>query len=264
MSESTAPLIGIPATPYESEGRTTHRVSDKYVLAAIELSGCIPILIPAVGHCVRLDCVLEILDGLLLTGGRPNVEPHHYGGPPSHEGTPHCPERDATTLPLIRAAIDRAIPVFAICLGVQELNVALGGSLHQRVHELDGRRDHRMNRDLPIDARYEDSHPIAIQPGGLFDKLFGGTRTLMVNSLHAQAVDRPGTGVFIEAISDDGVVEAISVPDAPALTLGVQWHPEHPTIRDNTVNGPLFRTFGEATRRHRAKRAGGSGFGRAA
>lgn len=264
MSENKPPLIGIPATPYESEGRTTHRVSDKYILAAIELSGCVPILIPAVGNCMAFDCLLDILDGLMLTGGRPNVEPHHYGGPPSIEGTPHCPERDATTLPLIRAAIDHAIPVFAICLGLQELNVALGGSLHQRVQEMEGKRDHRMNREIPVDERYEDKHPIEIQPGGVLERLFDGARTVMVNSLHAQAVDRPGNGVFVEAISDDGVIEAISVRDAPALALGVQWHPEHPTIRDNAVNGPLFRAFGEATRIRRAKRTGTAGVGRAA
>ena len=256
MDESTAPLIGIPATPYEDDGRVSHRVGDKYLRAAAELTGCVPIIIPAVGRDVSFNCLLGHLDGIMLTGGRPNVEPHHYDGPPSIEGTPHSPERDATTLPLLRGAVEKGVPIFAICLGIQELNVALGGTLHQRVQELDGKRDHRMNRQLPIDERFEDKHTIDIQPGGLLEQLYDGAKRVMVNSLHAQAVDRPGDGVFVEAISDDGVIEAISVPDAPALTFGVQWHPEHPTIRDNQVNGRLFTAFGEAVQAHHAARTG--------
>ena len=250
------PLIGIPATPYELDGHTSHRVSEKYIHCAVEMTGCVPVLIPAVGDCVSTSCLVEILDGVMLTGGRPNVEPHQYGGEPSIEGTPHCPERDATTLPLIRTAIDKAIPVFAVCLGIQELNVALGGTLHQRVQELDGKRDHRMDRTIPVDERFEDKHPIDIQPGGVLELLFAGARRVNVNSLHAQAVDHPGEGVFVEAISDDGVIEAISVPDAPALTFGVQWHPEHPNIRKNDVNGRLFAKFSEAVHIHFFNRTG--------
>ncbi len=256
MKPNKKPLIGIPATPYENEGHTSHRVSEKYIHCTVEMTDCVPIVIPAVGEAVSGSCLVEILDGLMLTGGRPNVEPHQYGGEPSLEGTPHCPERDATTLPLIRMAIDKAIPVFAVCLGTQELNVALGGTLHQRVQELEGKRDHRMDRTISIDERFEDKHPIAIQPGGLLEEWFGGAHQIMVNSLHAQAVDRPGDGVFIEAISDDGVIEAISVPDAPALAFGVQWHPEHPNIRRNKVNGRLFKKFGEAVHEHFSIRTG--------
>lgn len=258
MSERKAPLIGIPATPYSDDGRVSHRVGDKYLRAAAELTGCVPIIIPAVGDNVSFSCLLDCLDGIMLTGGRPNVEPHHYGGEPSIEGTPHSPERDATTLPLLRGAVDQGVPILAICLGIQELNVALGGTLHQRVQELEGKRDHRMNRQIPVDERFEDKHPIDIQPGGLLEQLYDGATRVMVNSLHAQAVDRPGEGVFVEAISDDGVIEAISVPDAPALALGVQWHPEHPTIRNKNVNGRLFETFGKAARDHHAKRTGQS------
>jgi putative glutamine amidotransferase len=264
MKASKLPLIGIPATPHENEGHTSHRVSEKYVYAAAELTRCVPILIPAIGECVSNSCLLEVLDGIMLTGGRPNVEPHHYGGEPSIDGTLHCPERDATTLPLIRTAIERAIPIFAVCLGIQELNVAMGGTLHQRVQEMDGKRDHRMDRTIPIDERFEDKHPIDIQPGGLLEELFDGARRVMVNSLHAQAVDRPGDGVFVEALSDDGVIEAISVPEAPALTFGVQWHPEHPNIRDNNVNGRLFATFGDAVHAHCGERTGMSTGTRAA
>ena len=255
MKNTKTPLIGIPATPYENEGHTSHRVSEKYVKAVAELIGCAPILIPAVGELISFNCLLEHLDGILLTGGRPNVEPHHYGGPPSIDGTPHCPERDATTLPLLRNAVDAGVPIFAICLGIQELNVALGGTLHQRTQELEGKRDHRMDRTLAVDERFEDKHPIDIQPGGLFEDLFGGAHRVMVNSLHAQSVDQPGDGVFVEAISDDGVVEAISIPDAPALTFGVQWHPEHPNIRNNDVNGRLFETFHKAVHDHHAERS---------
>ena len=259
MKNTKTPLIGIPATPYENEGHTSHRVSEKYVKAVAELTGCAPVLIPAVGDFVSFNCLLEYLDGIMLTGGRPNVEPHHYGGTPSIEGTPHCPERDATTLPLLRNAVNTGVPIFAICLGIQELNVALGGTLHQRTQELEGKRDHRMDRTIPVDERFEDKHPIDIQPGGLFEDLFGGAHRVMVNSLHAQSIDQPGESVFVEAISDDGVIEAVSVPDAPALTFGVQWHPEHPNIRSNDVNDRLFKAFHAAVRKHHAQRSGSEG-----
>ncbi len=248
-----ASLIGIPASTDENELFRFHKVAAKYVEAVIDMVGGIPILVPAIGDTVDMCCLAPRLDGLLLTGGRANVEPDRYGGPPSDEETPHDPARDATTLPLIRAAVDCGIPVLAICLGIQELNVAFGGTLHQKVHEIDGKRDHRMRRDLPRDKRFDERHPIYISSGGHLDRLLGGVREVMVNSLHGQAVDRPGDGVFVEAVSDDGVIEAISIPDARALTLGVQWHPEHPTIRETSINRLVFEAFGEAVRTRRER-----------
>ena len=147
----------------------------------------------------EVGCFRELvarLDGLFLTGAASNVDPEIYDGEPSRAGTLHDPARDATTLPLITAAIDIGVPVFAVCRGIQELNVALGGTLHQNVHELPGKNEHRMNRSVPSDERFEPRHPVTVQPGGLFEKMVGDTSEVMVNSLHAQAIDQPGDGLF--------------------------------------------------------------------
>ncbi len=252
-----APLIGIPACTEQREHTRHHRVSEKYIVAAIEAAGGLPLLIPALPAHYDLEELVARLDGLLLTGSPSNVEPARYGGPPSRDGTLHDPRRDALTLPLIRTAIAKGLPLFAICLGVQELNVARGGTLHQNVHELPGKRDHRMRRDLPYEERYAERHPVRIAPGGVLHRLTGGAEEVMVNSLHAQAIDRPGEGVFVEAVSDDGVIEAISVPEAPAFTLGVQWHPEHRVALKAPLSQAMFRAFGAAARARRLARQTG-------
>lgn len=232
-----------------------HRVGGNYAEAVCGVSRCTPVLIPALGgdHC--FDTLVERLDGLFLTGGAPNVEPHHYGGPPSRKGTLHDPKRDATVLPLIRAAIEAGLPLFAVCLGIQELNVALGGTLHQLVHELPGKNEHRMDRTLPAGERHHVRHPITISPGGMMEKLTGGEQEVMVNSLHAQAIDQPADTLFVEAISDDGVVEAVSMPSAKGFVLGVQWHPEGRQPVKWPLSAAMFEAFGNACRARCAARS---------
>src|SRR6266704_6274613 len=184
MSGRSLPFIGIPCCLRAINERPYHTVSERYTNAVIDAAGCLPLVIPAIGPKIDCSALLDGLDGLLLTGSPSNVEPSHYGGPPSQEGTLHDPDRDATTLPLIREAVRRDLPILAICRGIQELNVALGGTLHQRVHEVPGRLNHRSRRDSP-DGPYGPSHSIALTKGGLL-ATFAGVAEVMVNSLHSQ------------------------------------------------------------------------------
>lgn len=244
MSGRTPPLVGIPCCVRSINERAFHTVSERYPDAVIEAAGCLPIIIPAIGPKMDCTALLDRIDGLLLTGSPSNVEPHHYGGPPSLEGTLHDPARDATTLPLIREAVRRDMPVLAICRGIQELNVALGGTLHQRVQEVPGRLDHRSpGRDMPLDQRYGAAHPVRLIPGGLLAGLAGADE-IWVNSLHSQGIDRAAPGLFIEAVAPDGQIEAVSLPDS-RFVVGVQWHPEYKAV-DNPVSKALFAAFSNA------------------
>lgn len=259
MTEHGLPIVGVPCcVELQEGGGIFHKVGEKYVMAVAKASHCMPLAIPALGEWYDPYDVVERLDGLLLTGSPSNVEPHHYEGEPSRPGTHHDPVRDATTLPLIRAALESGLPLFAICRGHQELNVALGGSLHQNVHELDGKEDHRSDKTVPLDQRYLERHPVTLTPGGVLYTLLGGQGRAMVNSLHEQAIDRIADRLEIEAVSDDGVIEAASVKGAESFALSVQWHPEHPLALEWQLSKAMFEAFGEACRQRRASR-GGSG-----
>lgn len=260
---SLRPLVGISACLKENgRGGWHHAVGEKYVQAAVRAVGALPILIPAIGpefddepgFIAALDRLLDGLDGVLLTGSPSNVEPHHYGKQ-SREGTLHDPARDATTLPLIRHTIDRGVPLFAICRGLQEVNVALGGSLHQHVHEVDGRRDHRSPKSPDMDVNYAPTHDIDIVEGGMLHRLLG-ERRVKVNSLHAQGVDVLAPRARLEATCcEDGQVEALSVPDVPGFALALQWHPEYKAL-ENPVSMKVFAAFAAACRARAAARQG--------
>ena len=241
------PIVGIPACLRTHNERTSHTVAEKYPKALIETVGCLPIVIPAIGAAIDIREILDLLDGLLLTGSPSNVHPSHYDGAPSAEGTLHDPARDATTLPLIREAVRRDLPIFAICRGIQELNVALGGTLHQRLHEMPGRISHRPKKDQP-GGPYGPAHPVRLTPGGLLAAL-AGTGEAMVNSLHSQGIDRPAPGLVVEAVAPDGQIEAVSLPKARFI-VGVQWHPEYKPL-ENALSTALFSAFGRAC--HAAK-----------
>jgi putative glutamine amidotransferase len=236
------PLVGIPTCLRKVNERIFYGVNDRYPNAVIDAAGCLPLLIPAVGSKVDLCTVLDRLDGLLLTGSPSNVHPSHYGAEPSHPEILHDRERDATTLPLIREAIRRDLPILAICRGIQELNVALGGTLHQRVHELPGRLNHRSRKDSS-DGPYGPAHSVTLTAGGLLASLAGASE-VMVNSLHAQGIDRPAPGLCVEAVAPDGQIEAVRLPEA-RFVVGVQWHPEYKAT-DNLFSSALFSAFAEA------------------
>src|SRR5216683_8243324 len=244
MSGRNPSIIGIPCCLRSINERPFHTVSERYPHAVIDAAGCLPFLIPSIGPKIDCSALLDRLDGLLLTGSPSNVEPDHYGGPPSQEGTLHDPDRDATTLPLIREAVRRDLPILAICRGIQELNVALGGTLHQRVHEVPGRLNHRSRKDS-LDGPYGPAHSVALTTGGLLAS-FAGTAEVMVNSLHSQGIDRLASRLCVEAVAPDGQIEAVSLPEA-RFVVGVQWHPEYKAL-DNPFSSALFSAFARACR----------------
>jgi len=246
------PLVGVTACLRQEEHYAVHRVVDKYVEAVVDGCDAVPVIVPALGPRLDLDALLAGLDGLLITGSPSNIEPHHYGGPPAPPDEPRDPARDATTLPLVRRALELGVPLFAICRGIQELNVALGGTLHPRLHEVPGRRDHRSDKSRPWAERYAPVHRVRILPGGILERLFGA-RELEVNSLHGQGIDRLAPGLRVEAVAEDGTIEAVSVPEAPAFALAVQWHPEW-RVRDNPDHLTLFRAFAAAARQRHMER----------
>jgi len=249
------PLIGVPADVKLIDGTPFHAVGDKYVRAIAVASEAMPFVIPAFGPLHDVPALVHRLDGLMLTGSPSNVHPRHYGAAPTPEHEPHDPERDETTLPMAREALAQGVPLLAICRGMQELNVALGGTLHARVHELPGREDHRALKVPDLDVKYGARHAVALTPGGAFERL-AGKRELIVNSLHWQAIDRPAERLAVEAIAPDGTIEAVSVKDARGFALGVQWHPEYKVL-DDEFSVRLFRAFGDAARaRARARLAG--------
>jgi putative glutamine amidotransferase len=226
-----------------------HVQGEKYLAAVAEGAEAFPVGIPVLADGLDVLDVLGAVDGLLLTGSPSNVEPARYGGSPSVPGTLHDPHRDGPALALIPAAVRAGLPLLAICRGFQELNVAFGGSLHQAVHDQPGLADHREDKTASLDDQYGPAHPVRFTPGGLLARLTGrGGDT--VNSLHAQGIERLGGGLRPEAMAPDGLVEAVTVADAPGFVLGVQWHPEW-RVLDNPVSLAIFRAFGDACRSYR-------------
>lgn len=248
----TKPLIGVPADRRVIDPHPFQMVGEKYLDALTKGSDALPLIVPVMPDDVDLDDLLSRFDGIFLTGSYSNVEPHHYEGEPSEEGTLHDPHRDAITLPLAKRALETGVPLFAVCRGFQELNVALGGSLHQKVHEVAGYHNHLENKDDPLDRQYGPSHPVNLADGGLLREL-AGSEQVMVNSLHAQGVARLAAGVRIEAIADDGLIEAFRVDEAPAFALAVQWHPEW-RVMQNEFSKAIFKAFGDACRQRARQR----------
>ena len=240
------PLIGIPADRRMVGAHPFHMVGEKYARAVLEASGAAPLLIPSLAEELGFDELLERLDGLLFTGSPSNVEPQRYRGPPSAPGTLHDPARDATTLPLIRKAVQAGVPVLGICRGFQEMNVAFGGTLHQKLHEVPGHIDHRDDESQPLEVQYGPAHDVTLEPGGVLRGLASSDR-IRVNSLHNQGIDRLGTELAVEARAPDGVIEAFRVRAAQTFALAVQWHPEW-QVMSNPFSRALFAAFGQASR----------------
>jgi putative glutamine amidotransferase len=250
------PLVGLPCCTRITRDLPAHWVGEKYIFAVADAAGAVPLLLPALGDRIAAEALIARLDGLLLTGSPSNVEPHHYDGPPSAPGTLHDPARDALTLPLIRAAIAADVPMLAICRGIQELNAALGGTLHQLVHEIAGRLDHRAPRGEPAQRYAYTAHTVQLVPGGVLARLAGAAE-VTVNSLHSQGIDRLAPDLAIEATAPDGQIEAVRHRQA-AFVLGVQWHPEY-GVREVAFSHALFAAFGAACRARARQRSGGMG-----
>ncbi|WP_213602889.1 gamma-glutamyl-gamma-aminobutyrate hydrolase family protein [Pseudoxanthomonas japonensis] len=245
------PRVGLPTDHKQIGAHPFLAVGEKYVRAVVDGAGCLPLLVPTLDPVLPLRQLLDGLDGLLLTGAVSNIEPHHYSDESSYEGNLLDPRRDATNLPLIPLAIEMGVPVLAICRGFQEVNVAFGGSLYQKVHEQPGFMDHRENKDDPLDVQYGPAHDVALVPGGLLATLVGDTQ-VTVNSLHGQGVRRLGEGLVVEAQAPDGLIEAFR-HDGPAFMLAVQWHPEW-KVTENPFYLAIFRAFGDACRARAAGR----------
>ena len=251
--DTLLPLIGVSACRKAAGHATSHCVGDKYVDAVIEAAHGLPLIIPAVGSLIDVLALLDRLDGVLLTGSPSNLDPEIYGGGLRPAGDPADPHRDATTLPLIRACIDRGIPLLALCRGIQEVNVAMGGSLFGRLHETSGRADHRSDKTKGYADRYAPSHQVALTPGGLLAGLYDGATTIAVNSLHGQGIDRLAPGLAVEATAPDGTIEAVTMPGAKSFVLAVQWHPEWQAAHIEP-HRRIFAAFGEACRNQLSSR----------
>ncbi|WP_439817677.1 gamma-glutamyl-gamma-aminobutyrate hydrolase family protein [Zavarzinia sp. CC-PAN008] len=249
------PLVGVPSCSRLIDGHPFCVVGEKYLTAVVLGARALPLVIPSLEAALDPDAALEPLDGLLLTGSPSNVDPALYGGAAAREGVLADAQRDRTTLPIIRAAIRRGLPIFAICRGFQELNVAMGGTLHQHVEELPGRFDHRAPKDVSREVAYADRHPVALLEGGQLRALLGAG-TIQVNSLHGQGIDRVADGLVVEATAADGTIEAVRIDGHPSFGWGFQWHPEW-KLMENPVSLTLFGAFAGAVAAHRQARLDG-------
>lgn len=240
------PIIGVSGCRKDINGFDYDSAPHIFLDVLEKACGAVPLVVPTLGDALDRKALLDHVDGLLFTGSVSNVEPHHYDGPESEEGTVHDPHRDATTLPLIREAVEAGVPILCVCRGFQELNVAFGGALHQLVHELPGYLDHRSDPEQTWEERFDFAHDMTLVEDGYFAGLFGDTK-IRVNSLHAQGVDRVADSLTVEAIAPDGLVEGLTVTGAKRFAAGVQWHPEWLAM-DNPVSMALFGAFGESAR----------------
>lgn len=252
MQKTIVPVVGLPADTVFIDGLPFHAVGDKYVRAVAEVSEAAPLMIPSLGKLIHLPGLLERLDGIVVTGSTSNVRPDRYGQAPHADAEPYDEHRDATTLDLIRQTLAMGIPMFAICRGVQELNVALGGTLHTEIQNLSGKFDHRAPQTDNFDERYGPVHSVTCANGGILRRLLG-KREAYVNSLHRQAIGRLADSLFVEATASDGTIEAVSVKNAKSFALGVQWHPEYKAA-ENPDSVKLFAAFGEAVRERAARK----------
>lgn len=238
------PLVIVPADRKMMGQHAYHSAGEKYLSALSLGAGVIPMILPSLAPTLPLAEILEKADGLFLTGSYSNIEPHHYSDEPSYEGNLHDPHRDTNSLSIIKMAIEKQIPVLAVCRGFQEVNVALGGSLHQKVQEVPGLDDHRENLDDSLDDQYADSHLISLSSDGLLANL-ANKSSLMVNSLHGQGINRLADMLQIEAIAPDGLIEAVTLKSSHPFFLAVQWHPEW-KFGENPFYASIFKAFGQA------------------
>src|SRR6478736_1868258 len=245
------PVVGVIGNFLLHENRSrVQAVGERNLRAIAEVSGALPLMFAGLPECTDIGTLLDVVDGVLLTGARANVHPTRFGveAHPRHE--PYDAGRDEVTLSLIEACVARSIPVFGICRGFQEMNVAFGGSLHPEIRELPGRMNHRAPRletgELHPDPEviFADRHDVKLVAGGVFAKILGQD-IIRVNSLHGQGILEPGDRVVVEGVAEDGTIEAIRIAEAPGFALGVQWHAEYDPQR-NPINGALFRAFGNA------------------
>ncbi|OQM74883.1 gamma-glutamyl-gamma-aminobutyrate hydrolase family protein [Manganibacter manganicus] len=248
------PLVAVSTDVKQFENYIWHAAPQQYLEAALLGAGVLPVLLPSLGEKLDLDELLSGVDGVMITGSKSNVHPSLYGGDASEENGPYDPARDATTLPLISKAVERGVPLLAICRGIQEMNVALGGTLATEIQDREGALDHRAPPSDIQDERFAIRQTLSIKPGSCLAGVFGAGE-IKVNSVHRQAIDRLGPKLQAEAVAEDGTVEAVSVRDARAFAVGVQWHPEY-WVKSDSISQKMFKAFGDAVRAHATARHG--------
>lgn len=245
------PVVGVIGSEHLVANRfSAQRTGERNLLAVAEVSGALPLMFAGCPEITAIGDLLDVVDGVLLTGGRANVHPTRFGVEPHEKHEPYDTRRDALALELAEICVARGVPLLGICRGIQEMNVAFGGTLHPEIRELPGRVNHRMPRtetgEIHPDQEvvFADRHDVRLVPGGAFATLLG-EETIRVNSLHGQGILNPGERVVVEGVAEDGTIEAIRIADAPGFALGVQWHAEYDP-QTNPINRALFQAFGEA------------------
>ena len=245
------PVVGVIANTHLVENKFPAQMAGERNLRAVaEVAGALPLIFAGTPEITDVGALLDVVDGVLLTGARANVHPTRFRMEPHAGHEPYDERRDAVALPLVEACVARGVPILGLCRGFQEMAVAFGGSLHPEIRELPGRMNHRMprlaNGEVHPDPTvvFADRHDVKLVPGGAFAKIFGSD-VIRVNSLHGQGILEPGKRIVVEGVAEDGTIEAIRIKDAPGFALGVQWHAEYEAKR-NAVNRALFRAFGAA------------------
>ncbi len=242
------PLIAVTGDVRHFDNYTWHAAPQTYLEAAVGVARVVPLIVPAFGDRIDIDSILDQVDGVMATGSKTNVHPQHYEVEPSVAHEPFDEARDATAIPLLRRAVERGIPLLAICRGFQELNVALGGSIATEIQELEGKLDHRAAASEDQKVRFRIHQPVHVKPDSCLASIVGAGK-VKVNSLHRQAIERLAKGLDVEAVADDGTIEAVSVRGALSFAVGVQWHPEFWASEDETSSA-IFEAFGDAARHH--------------
>ena len=253
------PVVGVIGNHMMVEDRfAVQMVGERNMQAVADVAGALPLMFAGNPVTTDIGALLDAVDGILLTGARANVHPTRFRIEANAKHEPYDENRDAMALDLIEACVARGVPLFGICRGFQEMNVAFGGSLHPEIRELPGRMNHRMprleNGEIHPDPTvvFADRHEVRLTPGGAFATLFGKD-VIRVNSLHGQGILELGTRVVAEGIAEDETIEAIRIEEAAGFALGVQWHAEYDPER-NPINRALFEAFGDALREYQSGR----------
>ena len=258
--DMSKPVVGVIGNAHVLNDRhNVQIVGQKNMRAVAEVAGALPLMFAATPEITDVAALLDTVDGILLTGGRANVHPSYFGVEPTPKYEPYDQERDALALAGSQACVERGVPLFGVCRGLQEMNVAFGGSLHPEIRELPGRMNHRAprleNGDFNPDPNvvFADRHEVRLAGNGWFAHVLG-CPAIRVNSLHGQGILEPGKRVVLEGIAEDGTIEAIRIADAPAMAIGVQWHAEYDP-QTNPINKVLFEEFGAALMEHQKAKA---------
>jgi putative glutamine amidotransferase len=244
------PVVLMSMGAQERKGHDYQVMTHKYIVPLVEIAGCVPVLVPTCCGTNDLEQYLDMADGVYLTGAGSNIDPTLYGQDNLTPEKGQDRDRDLFDLPLIKAAIARGLPIFGICRGMQEINVALGGDMYQKLYAEPGFNDHRENTDDPVDVQYAEAHQVRIESGSWLAKVLGGEE-IGVNSLHGQGVKTLGKGLEPLARAEDGLVEAFHAPSLSPFLFAVQWHPEWQAAK-NPDSVKIFEAFGEACRQRQA------------